>query len=746
MNCEQIWRFFLVILWLSVYCSVASAVDGPGSRTEPYRVPRTTESVRVDGLLDEVVWREALVIELPYEVNPGENIAAPVRTECLVTYDRTHLYIGFRAFDPDPIQIRSYYANRDSILPDDCVGVTLDTFNDERRAYDFFSNPYGVQFDAIDSNNGTDTSWDAIWDSAGQIFDWGYAVEMAIPFSQLRFQRENGGPQVWGIDADRRYPRQYSYILGAFPRDRANNCYLCQTIKISGFEGIQPGLNIEISPTLTGLRTDERELMPSGKMAAGENEVEAGLTTHWGVTPNLTLSGTINPDFSQVEADSLQLDINEPFALYYQEKRPFFTEGLDFFQMPVNVFYTRSIHKPDWGLRLSGKEGNHTIGLYFVRDETTNMIIPGNQNSYGISLDQEAFDTVVRYKYDLGLKYTFGALYTGREGDEYFNRVLGLDADFLFSENDRLTFQYLVSSTEYPEELNLQFGQADERYDDDMLFASYTHSHRKTVWWLNFEDAGQDFRADLGFVPMVDYRLYQSGGLYRWYATPDQWWSQINLGSEFEYVEDHASDPLNRKLSLWLNYAGKQQSAVYLNAITARESFNDEEFDLHDFTGTFSLKPWGNVYCAFNLRQGQRIDYYNTRLGQRILFYPEFNLKLGDHFSVLLKHSYEYMTVSEGRLYIAHISQGTVMFHFTQRAFIRAIFQYLDYERNPDLYTDPIAAKYQRLNNQLLFSYMINPRTVLFLGYSDGHLGNEDYDLTQQERTLFAKLGYAWMF
>jgi hypothetical protein len=189
----------------------------------PHHVPRTGGTITVDGALDEAAWASAWSYELGFEVTPGENIPAIVRTEVLLTHTDTHLYVGFRAFDPEPSAISAHLSDRDNIGNDDWVGVVLDTFNDERRDYLLLVNPLGVQLDQIETWPDGGTVWDGIWDSAARITDWGWSVEMEIPFSTLRFQRSEG-PQVWGFDAIRGYPRNIFRQFGAFARDRGNNC------------------------------------------------------------------------------------------------------------------------------------------------------------------------------------------------------------------------------------------------------------------------------------------------------------------------------------------------------------------------------------------------------------------------------------------------------------------------------------------------------------------------------------------
>lgn len=258
---------------------------GTGTVEDSYIVPKSESEISIDAVLDEEAWKKALVLELKYEVRPGENVPPPVRTEVLLTYNEKNFYAAFRCYNPDPSAIRAHLRDKDTLGGDDWIALILDTFNDERRSFDFIVTAQGIQFDQIESQSGEDNGWDTIWDSASRITTWGYTVEIAIPFSSIRFQRKQG-PQIWGFDAVRRYPCEHAYHIGTFPRDRSNNCYLCQAIKIKGFEGASPGRNIEIDPTITGARTDERPEFPQGDLKKRDQEAELGLTARWGVTPN----------------------------------------------------------------------------------------------------------------------------------------------------------------------------------------------------------------------------------------------------------------------------------------------------------------------------------------------------------------------------------------------------------------------------------------------------------------------------
>ncbi|UCH96920.1 MAG: carbohydrate binding family 9 domain-containing protein, partial [Candidatus Aminicenantes bacterium] len=275
-----------------------------GQQVGVYHIKKATANIKIDGYLNEKVWEDALVLPVNIEFMPGENIEAPVQTQCLLLYDDNYLYVGFKADDPHPHRIRAHLWDRDSAWTDDLVAILLDTFNDENRAFAFLCNPLGVQSDEIFSDGGTveDKSWDAIWDSAGHIHDGGYEVEMAIPFRSLQFQRSTN-PQTWGFALLRNYPRSQLHQITNFHHNRNNTCLLCQFPKLAGIEDASPGKNIELDPTFTAFQTDSTENFPDSPMERVDSQMEVGISGQWGFTSNLTLSGAINPDFSQVEAD-----------------------------------------------------------------------------------------------------------------------------------------------------------------------------------------------------------------------------------------------------------------------------------------------------------------------------------------------------------------------------------------------------------------------------------------------------------
>ncbi len=720
-----------------------------------FTVTRTASRIKIDGVLDEEAWKSATVIPLPYEWQPGDNIPAPVKTECLVTYDLHNLYIAFRCFDPEPGKIRAHLMDRDdadTLIMDDHVSVLLDSFNDERRAFQFRVNPLGVQADAIlsESEGFEDFSWDAIWNAAGRIEDWGWAVEAALPFSQLRFKKTDG-PQTWGFSAERSWPRDSRHRITSHVRSRNVACILCQFNKITGFEGIVPGRNIELDPTYTVSRTDTREVFPGGPLVRGKAKDEFWVTGKWGVTPNLILNATANPDFSQVEADVAQLSINRRFALFFPEKRPFFLEAADFFLTPVQAVFTRTVADPLWGTKLTGKVGKTAIGIFGAQDEVTNLIFPSNQFSDSTSLDQHAYGGVFRLRQDVGKRSTLGVLYTGRAGKDYYNHVGGADAFLWLDEKNFLTFQYLRSETKYPQAVAEDFGQSPAGFGGNAFCFEYQHMDRNWTVDGTYRDLGAGFRADYGYVPRVDTRNAALTVLRQIWGKERSWFNRIQIGFAGEFVYDHAGTLTDRNFMIGLAYVGKLESLVNVHALLTRTFFSGQFFETPQAEFQLQIRPWSGTQIGAQGFVGRYIDFANVRRANIVSIGPTLAFSLGRHFNVVASHMYERLYLPAGTIYTANLPQAKFIYNFNTRLFVRAILQYNDVEQNQALYASPVDTHSRHLFTQFLFSFKLNPRTVFFLGYSDNSLGGDlersfgvrMVDLTRTDRSFFLKLAYA---
>ncbi len=740
---------YLIFIINSMFVPPLAGEEGHNSKKgtsgNPYIINAIDIPIKIDGNLNERAWERAEIITLNYEVSPGENAKPPVKTEALLLYDKSYFYIGFRCFDPHPRKIRAHFGERDRLSGDDWVAVEIDTFNDAKRAFTLFSTPFGVQMDGISNSAGVkDYNWDTIYNTAGKITKWGYSIEIAIPFSSLRFQHTKDD-QTWGINIVRGYPRDISYQIWAQPFDRSNSCRVCQYLKIRGFKNVSPGKNLELNPTLTSQRTDERKNSPDDDFSNRDKDTQFGITARWGVTSNLVLSATVNPDFSQVEADAAQLDINQPFALFYDERRPFFTEGLDFFRSPLNTIYSRVLRDPQWGIKLSGKEKRNGLGFYLVKDAVTNLIFPGNQYSTSLSIPESNLSGVFRYERDMRNHSTLGFLVTNRDGADYYNRVAGIDGNIRFSKKDEVGFQLLGSMTRYSPEIAEMADQTDESFTGRAALISYTHSTRYHQIDMGYQGIGEDFRADLGFIPQVGINKYYLNSRYMWIPKKKSWWSRFTLYNYAQYTLDSSRNLLKKSLESIVEFLGGMQSQIAVSNHISTEKYNGKEFDLTRFECYANVRPLRTISFSLFSSVGQGIDYFNTRRGNRVLISPTLGFKMGKHLNLDLSHGYEKMKVSGDDLFTANISEASLVYYFNNRMFMRGILQYFDYSYNEHNFITGVPDDTKKLFSQWLFSYRINPRTVLFLGYTDNYYGSREFGITKKDYTFFLKIGYAWI-
>jgi len=710
-----------------------------------FQIPRITDTPVIDGNVGELEWAAAERVLLDIETNPGDNIRAQVTSEALIMEDGETLYVAFISWDPDVNNIRAFYRDRDNVRNNDQVGIVLDTFNDQRRAYEFFVNPYGVQMDAIndDVNNRYDSSWNAIWDSAGRINEDNYTVEIAIPLRQLRFA-EGIERQTWGINFVRRYPRDRDYRISNRARNLNLSCYLCDIGKAQGFADLEPGRNLEVIPTLTTSYSENRD-PDDNEWIEEDVDPEASVDVRWGINQNLYLNATLNPDFSQVEADRTQLDTNTTFSIFVPERRTFFLDGADYFNSYLNLVHTRNIANPDYGAKLTGKSGDHTYGLLTANDTNTSFLIPRSLGSSVATLGEVESDvSILRYRYDVLDNSAIGAIVTSRQADGYHNTVTGIDGVFQLTDSDTLTLQSLHSESEYPLAIQDRYGQLPE-ISDQTHVVDYRHRDRRWDWWVNYVDYGEDFRADLGFINQVDFRrlTLRAGHTWRW--NDDNFFSRIWFAADWDKTYDQSGLKLEEELEFFLEMDGPLQSRLSGLFGGSETYYNGKYFDEQFNQIRVNFRPTADLFLNMYLRVEDVVDFANTRLGRSVRIGPEVTYNWGPHLQINLEHTLQEFDVDDGRLFTANLTDGRVTYQFSPRSFLRFTLQYVDQDRNPSLYINPVQNRSKTLATQLLYSYRINAASRFFIGYSDSGFQNDVYDsIEPTNRTIFAKFSYAW--
>ena len=369
-------------------------------------------------------------------------------------------------------------------------------------------------------------------------------------------------------------------------------------------------------------------------------------------------------------------------------------------------------------------------------------MFPSNQGSASGSLAQEAYSTVGRFRRDFGRSSFVGGLYTGRFGNGYANQVAGVDLFHQFDPSTSLRLQYLGSRTEYPDSTALGAGQPLGPFSGG---AGSLELLRATADWqvdLSYSDLSPGFRADVGFVPRVDTRNI-AASLVRTWRQASGWFTQILAGATYGRIWDHAGDLTDESVGLFVNYFGPLQSVVTFSPGHARIRFAGTLFDLNAAEVTLALQPSGAVGLGASGTMGQVIDFTNVRRSSQVSVGPSLRLSLGRGLGVDVRHLYQRMSYAGDRVFTANLFQTRLIYNLNVRTFVRAIVQYRSVDRNVAVYSVPVSEFDDGLFNQFLFSYKVNPQTVVFLGYSDNQAGTQSFDLTRTDRTFFAKVGYA---
>ena len=727
--------------FLIIMSRLAAAQTAPD-----FNIPRITNPPTIDGVVEANEWKEATRIPVNIEVEPGDNLEAQVFAEALLMENGEALYIAYIAEDPEPNQIRGFYQDRDTGWNGDWIGITLDTFNDERRAFGFYVNPLGVQMDSIhdDVNQREDESWNGIWDSVGQITENGYTVEVSIPLKQLRFA-ETDSIQTWGVEILRQYPRDRVTMISSQEMDRDVSCYLCQISKMQGFDDLEPTRNLEIIPTVTALSIENRDpIIDDWKRE--DFDPEGSLDVRWGITQDIYLNATINPDFSQVEADSTRLDVNNTFSLFFPERRTFFLDGADYFDTYENLVHTRNIASPEYGLKLTGKTGDHTYGVVAANDETTSFIIPKSLSSRIASIkDMKSKVAIGRYRMDLFENSTIGALVTDRRGSGYKNTVVSIDASLRPTDSDTISIQSMYSSSDYPLMIQDQYSQ-ESSISDHSHVIEYQHNDRRWDWRLGYYDWGDDFRADLGFINRVDFKHIVATVGHTWRWDGDGFFSRIRFAADYDRTEDQSGLRLEEETEFFLNMDGPKQS--YLNGLFGGSEtyWNGKYFDEQFNMINVGFSPTPNLTISSLIRYEDVVDFANTRLGYSKRWGPRIRYRFGRHFLLDVGHQFQDFESDREHLFSANLTDVRATYQFDTRSFLRLTIQYADRERNQDNYLYPIEGRSRDLGAQLLYSYKVNAATRFFFGYSDSGFQNDDYNsIEYTNRTFFAKFSYAWL-
>ncbi|UCH92863.1 MAG: carbohydrate binding family 9 domain-containing protein [Candidatus Aminicenantes bacterium] len=741
---------FLVVIGISIVMMGTTSLLWPVELLEDGKViipDKVSGSITIDGELDEEVWQQPPINRefKTFFPTPGQSMG--VDTKIWAAYDKGNLYFAIRCWDPEPDKIKTSVARRDTISRDDYVAILLDTLGTRQASHEFFVNPSGIQMDAVNSAvSRMDITPDFVWDSAGKIIAEGYQVEVCIPLESIRYQGSKGKTREvrMGVVFLRSVP--HMGIGGAWPERQPGQTFfnVMATLIYTGLK--KSGLKLEILPNFTYSRNSERMEADTWDKSMDNN---IGMALKYGITSAITAEATVNPDFSQVESDVFQVEVNRRYPLFFSEKRPFFMESqevLDFtivhddmaslleYGMMVSPIHTRRILDPGWAVKFSGSSGRMNFAFLAANDRSA-----GRAWDVGINPNEgkSALFGIVRAKYNLGSDNSLGILYTGRHFEGQRNDVGGMDLKYRFSKHLRVGLSYFHSATRQREDTPVNEGDgwnaivkyvsprvifmtSYERYDTDFFMATA------------FQNRVGISRFWLGIGPYINVKIKQF-----------PWLKRIVPYFHYAHLHDLGTkmNDISRVYGLYMNF--RPRSELYLEYRVEDEAWKGRLFDKNYFIalGYIQLFKW--LYLNGTLYIGGQIYYdaddpfvgNDRTIDIGLTLEPGIKLKMGLNYL----HSHFKDRQTHQKIYSLDIYNLHTTYQFNKYFFLRGIIRYDSLQ--------------EKLLTDFLASFTLIPGTVVHLGYGSLYLKNQWQNnmwipgqgyLLKMKEGIFFKASYLW--
>jgi hypothetical protein len=732
-------------------------------------VSRATGAIEVDGRLDDAGWAGAARDDRFVERFPGENVEPPVRTEASITYDDDNLYVAFRCYD-DPTRLRATMCQRDQYGSDDAVGVLIDTYGDATWAYEFFVNPYGIQRDLMwTSVHGEDAGFDLVWHAAAEVTADGYVVELAVPLAGMRFP--DADIQTWRINFTRLHPRESfrQYSWAAF--DRNEQCLPCQWGTVEGISGVHPGKGLELLPAFIGYQTGHiaDELDPAAGFDNEDFHGEASLGAKYSPTSDITLEAAANPDFSQIEADAAQIDINTTIMQRYPERRPFFQEGNDLFRTMFNSFYTRMINDPNLAAKTTARWDRTSLGLVAARDEFSPYIIPAEERSYGTAPGRSTV-VVLRGLRSFGDNSQVGFMATDRRYDSGGSGTI-LAGDFNLRLSNTLSWasQYVASYSREPEGVVVDPGKTfdhgkhtvdldGESYSGAAFITELRHRSRNLNVTFDYNQLDPTYRTQTGYDPWNDqrnafvyagYTLRRDSGLLE-SATPNVFVDgRWNMDGQRKWRHANAQFDLQMR---------RAQTHLGVGYSLGQEMWGGVKFDdLWTVFANLDSRPHDAIGFYLSVRTGRNPALSTLGLGDETGLSAALELKPFDRLIIepTIDHVRSKNAATGEVLFEQTIARARLRLQVNPRLSLRLVAQYGDT-------VDPVAREYAQAGEfpgyhmyygrkweiDPLLTYRLNSFSVFYLGSThdlrDFNAAYEDRGTNFQmtDRQFFTKIQY----
>jgi hypothetical protein len=687
-------------------------------------VRRAPGPIRIDGDLSDPGWADATPIDAFLQITPPSKEPPPVRTVAFLAFDDEALYVGFELEDREQRRIRAPLTDRDNALSSsDYAGIVIDGPDDGKTAQEFLVNPRGVQYDAIWSDIvGEDLTPNFHWQSAARLHARGWTLEMRIPFASIRYVP--GPNPVWGVTLIRNWPRERRYEFATAAQPTA--CFICNQNRLVGLEGLPRGGSFVLAPFATARRSD----LPAGGVAgsplvAGEIDDLAGLDLKWNPSARHTIDVALRPDFSQVESDVAQIAVNQRFALFVPERRPFFLEQIDLFSTPLNALYTRTVTDPEHGLRATGRFGESVYTLLVAEDSGGgSVVIPGPTSSSLALRDFESTAVLGRWRRDFGESFLSFLASDRQASGSGSNRVFG--PDFLWRAGPRSTFtgQVLWSRSATPDRPDLAAEWDGRELAGHAALLAWSGGVGRWGLSLEAQDIDEEFRADNGFMPRVGFRQL-AGEAGRFRRVGGARVAGVRFFTRDVYAVDRDGDELNRFLSAGLDVVGAHTSRLRLQLVADEQRVGDELLEQRQLRFRLLTRPTAFLaQLIVTGYAGTAIDFDNRREGEGAGLAVEAVLRSPKHHELKINAERNVLDVDPlgtagGRLFTADLLRIRWTWTFTPRFFARAIVQRLATERDPALYLFPVPAKRATVEHSLLLAWKRDWQSVIYLGLGD---------------------------
>ena len=721
--------FFL----LTFFCNIYPQID--------YRLTKTDDgNITLDGILSAEEKENSIIVPIEFEQEPGDNVPSKLKTDVFVTYTDTYLYVGVKAFG-DPNNIRGQVKPRDQVdyQNEDIIFLRFDPFGDSRLNYILGANAFASQldlrvFNATSERDSYDGGFNAIYETKSSIVDDGYILEFKVPFSSLPYPK--GINQVWNFNISRVYTLNGTFYRNqSQPYDRNDPCWVCQVTDKLIMDDIKHQGKTELLPFVTSNISGKKNNTINDPIEYGKINGDIGIGLNYDFSPSSSIELTVNPDFSQIEADVTQIDINSAYALEYPELRPFFNKGMELLNFMDGAFYSRTINSPSFSSKLVSLTSSSGTILLNAIDETSPYLIGGEDKSYfgdgGIS-----YINTLRHQKIINEGNKFGVYGTSRYfKDGGYGNLIGIDGLFTFNKIWRFQFEINQSFTKEPKnnwiDTEDTFLDKTIKLDGEKFKGSgnYFRLSRNTEHWdtyLFYRAISPGYRADVGFVPRINRKwttIYH--GYKSFYEKEYLQEFSIGIKGDLTYNFDNKIKSRNLDFDISVKTFGKTLIQYNYDINFLRNYLNIDFKNVGKSELTIMAFPNEDLSLMLKHVFGKEIAYNEEipEIGKENSIFFRANYKLGENINLTSSLNYARLKdLNETKsFYDGYISRFTFRYQFNNDLSIRLVSEYNKF--NDTFLVQP------------LFKWNPNPSTIFYIGGIQSSIN--DFNLDPEEFNPF---------